>query len=239
MATTFTYSNDSGRPTGPFLRTMGRLFPGVRAVQEHIAPYAAAWERDNAEALTRTGPLWVALGDSMTQGIGASSHRGGYVGQLSTTLADRGWSHRLVNLSFNGARVQDVLDRQLPALREITDEQGDAALVTLIIGSNDLVAKAHREHLVERFTRLLEQLPRGTVVSNLPNPRREAVAVDDLLREADARGDIVLVDLRRDGAKSWRGRLAPDMFHPNDRGYADMAAGVERTLTRAGLPRRS
>ena len=237
MATTFTYSNESGRPTGPFLRTMGRIFPGVREVQAQIAPYATAWQRDNAEALRQAGPLWIAIGDSMTQGIGASSHRRGYVGQLSTTLAEHGWAHRLVNLSYNGARVQDVLERQLPALEQITREQGAAALVTVIIGSNDIVLGSHRDQLLDRFTQMLERLPQGSVVANLPNPRREAVAIDATLRGADASGDLVLADLRRDGAKSWRGRLAPDMFHPNDRGYAEMAASFERTLTRAGLPR--
>ncbi|MDQ2755004.1 MAG: SGNH/GDSL hydrolase family protein [Actinomycetota bacterium] len=237
MATTFTYSNVSDRPTGPFLRTMGRIFPGVRAVQEQIAPYAAAWERDNAEALRQTGPLWVALGDSMTQGIGASSHRRGYVGQLSTTLAGNGWAHRLVNLSYNGARVQDVLERQLPALEQITEEHGSAALVTVIIGSNDIVLGSHRSQLVDRFADMLERLPHGSVVSNLPNPRREAAAIDTLLRDRDERGELVLADLRHDGAKSWRGRLAPDMFHPNDRGYREMAAAFERALSRAGLPR--
>jgi len=33
-----------------------------------------------------------------------------------------------------------------------------------------------------------------------------------------------------------RGRLASDRFHPNDRGYAELASMLERAMDRAGLP---
>ncbi|MEO7060625.1 MAG: SGNH/GDSL hydrolase family protein [Lapillicoccus sp.] len=233
----FTYSNVSDRPPGRFLRVAGALLPGVRSVQGMVAPYAAAWERDNAVALAASGPLWVAIGDSMTQGIGASAHDRGYVGQLSARLTARGWAHRLVNLSVTGARVQDVLDRQLPALEALTATEGEPALVTVIIGSNDIFLRRHREHLLTGFTEMLDRLPAGAVVSNLPNPRGEARLVDALLRRRQDDGTLVVADMMRDGPRSWRGRLAPDTFHPNDRGYADMAAAFERALDRSGLPR--
>jgi lysophospholipase L1-like esterase len=171
----------------------------------------------------------------MTQGIGASAPDRGWVGQLSGRLATRGWDHHLVNLGVNGARVEDVLDRQLPALEALEPDGSRAALVTVVIGSNDVVVRRHRRGLVERFTEMLDRLPEGAVVSNLPNPHREARAVDAMLRERAAAGRLVLVDMRRDGPRSWRGRLASDKFHPNDRGYADMASVVERAIDRAGL----
>jgi len=82
---------------------------------------------------------------------------------------------------------------------------------------------------------MLDRLPEGALVSNLPNPHREARAVDAMLRERADAGRLVLVDMRRDGPRSWRGRLASDKFHPNDRGYAEMATVVERAVDRAGL----
>ena len=78
-------------------------------------------------------------------------------------------------------------------------------------------------------------LPDHAVVSNLPNPHREARAIDAMLRERADAGRLVLVDIRRDGPRSWRGRLASDKFHPNDQGYADLATIVERAVERAGL----
>lgn len=231
----FTYSNLSDRPPGQFLRIAGVFLPGVRAVQQEVAPYAAAWGRDNAAALAASGPLWVALGDSMTQGIGASAHDRGYVGQLSDRLAARGWAHRLVNLSVTGARVEDVLDRQLPALEAITASQGAPALVTAVIGSNDIFRRRHREHVVDRFTQMLDRLPPGAVVSNLPNPRQEARVIGALLQRREREGGLVVADMHRDGPRSWRGKLAADRFHPNDHGYAGMSAAFERALDRAGL----
>ncbi len=234
----FTYSNVSDRPPGRFVSVAGVLLPGVRAVQREVGPYAAAWERDNAEAVRSAGPLWVAIGDSMTQGIGASAHDRGYVGQLSHHLTGRGWGHRLVNLSVTGARVEDVLDRQLPALEALMASQGRPALVTVVIGSNDIFLRRYRERLLERFTEMLDRLPPCAVVANLPNPHQEARQIDTLLQLRQGDGGLVLADMMRDGPRSWRGKLASDRFHPNDRGYADMSVAFERALERSGLTSR-
>src|SRR6476469_1871327 len=168
----FDYSNLSERPRGPVLAALSAAFPGVRAVQEQVLPYAVWWESHNRVAAAGAGPLWVALGDSMTQGIGASAPDRGWVGQLSERLVARGWDHRLVNLGVNGARVEDVLDRQLPTLEALAADGGPAALVTVVIGSNDIVVRRHRRGLAERFGRMLDLLPEHTVVANLPNPHR-------------------------------------------------------------------
>ena len=221
------------RPPGPVVRALGRVFPGVRQVQAQTEPYAAAWGRANRAALTATGPLWVALGDSMTHGIGASAYDHGWVGQLSDRLRGDGWDHRVVNRSVTGARVDDVVDNQLPALEAVSAEEGPPALVTVVIGSNDVVSPRHRRGLAERFALMLDRLPDGAVVMNLPNPHREARRIDDLLRARAAGGQIVLADMRREGPRSWRGLLAADSFHLNDRGAAAMADVVENAVRRA------
>lgn len=221
------------RPPGPVVRALGRVFPGVREVQAQTEPYAAAWDRANRAALAATGPLWVALGDSMTQGIGASAYNHGWVGQLSDRLRGDGWDHRVVNLSVTGARVDDVVDTQLPALEAVCAAEGPPALVTVVIGSNDVVSPRHRRGLAERFAQMLDRLPDGAVVMNLPNPHREARRVDDLLRGRATAGRIVLADMRREGPRSWRGLLAADSFHLNDRGSAAMADVAENAVRRA------
>jgi lysophospholipase L1-like esterase len=227
------------RQPGPVVQVLGRVFPGIREVQAQTEPYAAAWARSNQAALAASGPLWVALGDSMSQGVGASAFDRGWVGQLSTRLRGTGWTHRVLNLSVTGARVEDLLDTQLPALDAAVSSAGPAALVTVVIGSNDVVSPRYRRGLADRFAELLDRLPDGAVVMNLPNPHREARRVDALLRERAATGRVVVADMRGEGPHSWRGLLAPDSFHPNDRGYAAMADVVEHALHRAGLPERA
>ncbi len=234
----FDYSNLSPRPPGRVIQMLGTVLPGVRRVQEQTQPYAERWAQANVAALQRSGPLWVALGDSMTQGIGASDYDRAWVGQLSDRLRADGWEHRVVNLSVSGARVAEVLEHQIRALDALTQAEGAPALVTCIAGSNDIVSPRLSRGLVDRFEALLDRLPRHAVVSNLPNPHQEARQIDALLQQRQREGGLVLADMLRDGPRSWRGKLAPDKFHPNDRGYAEMSVAFERALDRSGLTSR-
>jgi lysophospholipase L1-like esterase len=215
----FDYSNLNPRPTGPFVRAAALALPGVRRVQAQVAPYAAAWRRSNQAALGGSGPLWVALGDSMTLGIGASAYDQGWVGQLGRQLSLDGEAYRIVNLAFSGARVTDVLDRQLPAMQHLDQRP---ALVTVLIGSNDATRKAYREALPSSYTLLLSRLPPGTVIAAFGG-RQIAAQVSQLIEVAARQRGLIIADLRQGGPRSWRGRLADDHFHPNDLGYAGMA----------------
>lgn len=83
-------------------------------VARSVGAYATYWEQPRGEA---GGLLYVALGDSAAQGIGASRPERGYVGLIAQRLRDStGKSVQVVNLSRAGARIGDVLDRQLPAV---------------------------------------------------------------------------------------------------------------------------
>ena len=112
---TFSYSNLSGRPSSHVLNLLARILPGVRKVENEIAPYAAAWHEHNLAALASTDPLWVVLGDSLSQGVGASSIGHSWVLQAQRQLAAVDRNFRIINLSVSGATVPDVLDRQIPA----------------------------------------------------------------------------------------------------------------------------
>ncbi|HTZ44265.1 MAG TPA: SGNH/GDSL hydrolase family protein [Jatrophihabitans sp.] len=227
----FEYSNLNERPVGRFVTLAGRLVPGIARVQAQATPYAEAWRRANERALAAgPGPLWVALGDSLSQGIGASRYDRGWVGQLAGQLAAAGRPMRLVNLAVYGARVSDVLDRQLPALRSLGVEPD---LVTVLIGSNDLLRAATRRELPAGYELLLQRLSAGAVVGTMPNPRAAARAVNRSIERAVARRGLLMADLRQPRTRSWRGKLAADFFHPNDRGYSDLAWVFARAL---GLP---
>jgi lysophospholipase L1-like esterase len=198
-----------------------RLSPGVRKVQAEIDPYAAAWQEVNAAALRATGPLWVVLGDSMAQGIGASSYDLGWVGQLRVLLEEAGRRYRVVNLSVYGARVDDVLTRQLPAMRDL---EAVPDLVTVLIGSNDIASRKHRKNLRSNYDTLLRRLPPGAVIAS---PFRNFGLGKELnvriAAEAATRGFRIVNNRNDGGAASWRGKLSEDHFHPNDAGYAGLA----------------
>ena len=110
-------------------RFLGGLLPGATARRLQTRAFADEWAASNIDARHATGPLWVVLGDSASQGIGATTRDAGYVGVVHEVLRRRdAW--RVVNLSRAGAGVADVLARQLPDLAELTAKE-PAALVTL------------------------------------------------------------------------------------------------------------
>ena len=224
-AASWDYENLTGRPPGALLSAIGRALPRVAAVQAQVAPYARAWRAANLEALHGDRRRWIVLGDSMAQGIGAPSPFAGWVTQLQQMAQHRGVDLAVINLSASGARVSDVLGQQLPALRALPPHRRSAGpdIVTVLIGSNDLLARRNRELLPSRFGSLIRAVPAGSIVSTLPQPRRAAQAVNAELEAARAAGVLKVLDMHRHGPPSWRGRLAADHFHPNEAGYRAIA----------------
>ena len=210
-------------------------------------PVNSAWWKDQR---ARHGDLlYVAIGDSAAQGIGASRPSRSYVGQLARRLRDEtDRTVRVVNLAVSGATVGLALRDQLPHLRKL-----EADILTVSIGANDIVdwdpARFERE-----YRQLLELLPDHAIVADLPSfyvlPGRRAVAEGNRIirRLASERGLRVVrlhaVTARQSG---WGmvTQFAGDLFHPNDRGYrvwanvfwpavAARAAEVERERASSG-----
>ena len=145
---------------------------------------------------------------------------------------------RLVNLSATGARVQDVVRFQLPELAAL----GQPALVTVLVGANDMFPPARRPGAVPAFAELLSALPSGrSVVGTLPRRNRSARAINALVDAAAARGEVRIADMRGMTVRSLWGTRAEDLFHPNERGYAWIAGrftpAVEATLRQSDAPR--
>lgn len=186
-----------------------------------VRPTARYWQRRADEP---GDLLYVAMGDSTAQGIGASRPQRGYVGLLADDLAQRsGGIVRVVNLSVTGARIERVLREQVPAFeRLLRDESPD--LVTLGVGSND-AARTSPEAFRGALRRVLAVLPPGARVADVPDfqggPRLAAAAeLSRVVRDEVARRpDLVAVDLYdATRAMTWRD-YAGDFFHPGDRGY--------------------
>lgn len=77
---------------------------------------------------------YVALGDSLTAGVGAVSVSETFPYQLAEAIAKKqGRIVQLINLGVPGARAEDVLKEQVP---ELLRRQPD--IVTLVVGVNDI-----------------------------------------------------------------------------------------------------
>lgn len=210
MDGSFDYENLNPRPATVVSRAL-RLLPGVGRVASQTAPYAAWWREQNLRALGGTGPLWAVLGDSMSLGIGASDVERGWVPLAQRALADRGHAVRVLNLSFSGARVGDVLGRQLEALAaaEVTP-----TVTTVMVGSNDLLRPSLRRELADRYTALLDAVPDGALVATTPDGGGLAPVAEQVARHPR----VVAVPLRFAPSE-----VAGDRFHPDDAAYERVA----------------
>ncbi|MBT0567446.1 SGNH/GDSL hydrolase family protein [Williamsia sp. CHRR-6] len=212
------------------MRLLSLVLPGVRRVLAQREPYAQHWVARNRQAWARDRRRWVVLGDSMAQGIGAAHPEGGWAGQLEQRLHRTGHRLDLLNLSATGARTTDVLAQQLPILESVAHT---VDLVTVLIGSNDLFGgREHSERLPSAMAELVQRLPDGSVVATLPQPRDAAQAANAHIESAQRAGRIHVVDMRTAGPASWKGKLAPDFFHPNESGYSALTDAFEPVVRR-------
>jgi acyl-CoA thioesterase I len=175
----------------------------------------------------RPGELrYVALGDSLAQGIGASHPERGYVGLLAARIEClTGGGVEVINLSASGVMIDDVTRYQLPVLRSL-DPAPD--LVTVSVGTNDAGRRDHAR-LGARFEALCARLPSGALVADLPKfhrGRRAAAGRDAAatVRDVLARYPrLVPVYLDEPTAGAGLRMRSADLFHPNDRGYRHYA----------------
>ncbi len=162
-------------------------------------------------------PIWVVLGDSTAQGIGASSLDHGWVPRIETALADAKRRHAVINLSRSGADSAHVIHEQLPLLDHLPYAP---SLVTICVGANDLMRNPYPPRLARRLSRLAEAAPPGTVISTLPAPRFSptGIHVNRSIRHAAAEHGHLVAELGPHLVGPWKG-LSADRFHPNDVGY--------------------
>lgn len=191
-----------------------------------MADYRADWTAANAVACTVDGPLWVVLGDSAAQGVGASAHDRGYVGVVLDRLRQStGEPWRVVNVSRSGARTREVVDVQLPLARELAPD-----LLTAIVGGNDAL-RTRRVQWLRDVDDLCAALPRGAVVATTARGvfERKTQAVNARLREQAALHGLRVADLWAFTGPPYKGLYA-DGFHPNDTGYLQWADALSAAL---------
>jgi len=223
-------------PLGLFLVVLAVVLIGVRGedlleLRSSVATTADYWRQPRG---TPGGLLYVALGDSTAQGIGASRPELGYVGLVAERLRRAtGRPVRVVNLSRSGARIEDLLREQVPALSQLRPD-----LVTVAIGGNDVRAY-DPVAFADRVRRLTAQLPAGSVLADVPyfmhgRWERDALEASDAVRRSGVARGLAVVPLheaqRREGAIAMLNQFAADWFHPNDHGYRVWADAFWATI---------
>jgi acyl-CoA thioesterase-1 len=205
---------------------------GVTRMRAQCGSHAAYWRQTAAEAEATSGPLWLVLGDSAAQAVGATDPADGYVGRVRAVLARRdGVPWRVINLSTAGSLTADVIAEQLPRLHgmPVTPE-----LVSCNVGANDVLRTAPRR-LRSQLGEIAAGLPAGSVLLTLTAGLRGVGRsylgwLNAGIRTAAEQHGHRVADVERHFVPPWRGKFSPDGFHPSAHGYADWASAVLAAL---------
>jgi lysophospholipase L1-like esterase len=202
----------------------------------------------------------LALGDSLTEGIGDREQKGGYISRLRQQLLQHKGVRTItvVNLGKRGLRISqldDVVHQHIEAV-----EQADLIFIT--IGGNDMM-KIVRSHFFDlsyelfakeqkRFAARLDHLlatiravnRHATIVLiGLYNPFSSSLSnvpeIDDVIelwnngsKEVLKRYDRTIFVNVKDLFDNRDDVLYSDQFHPNEIGYEQMARRVYDELTK-------
>jgi acyl-CoA thioesterase-1 len=209
------------------------------------------WTRrgdERALPADRQAPLvYVALGDSTVEGIGASGPEATYVSALHRRLQAVYPAAQAVNLGRSGATSGDVVAGQLDRAIALQPR-----LVTVSIGPNDITGRIsvdrYEKHLATIFARLAQETSALVVANLLPDlavtprfratPARETVgrltvAFNEALVRQAREHRVLVVDLYGPSQREVPARpelIAADGYHPSDAGYARWAELVWASL---------
>jgi lysophospholipase L1-like esterase len=226
---------------------LGRWTDGVAELRSARTEFAAYWGAHNDQVLTKReralrdgadlDPLWVVLGDSTAQGLGAPGPRGGYVGQTLYQLRRTTGSHwQVLNLSVSGALMRDVLADQIPLL---DGQRPD--LVTCGAAANDILYSAPGKLFGDLRT-LLAAVPQDTVMLDLPLLSgfwgivgRMSVPyitrINRVIQEVATERRLRVAEVSRHFVPPWVGKFSVDNFHPSQDGYRDWSRALVEALT--------
>jgi lysophospholipase L1-like esterase len=205
------------------------------------------------EAHAPPEPLrFVALGDSLTEGLGdrapgGGDARRGWAGLLAASLPAPGRPVDLVNLARSGARTTDTAGEQLAAARSLRPH-----VAALIIGVNDTLRSAFD---IARATRAMDTTLRaltedGAVVLTacLPDPgrmlrmpralgcplARRMRALNEVVHELSHRYGAVHAHLAEHPMVGDREAWSVDRLHPSELGHRLLACEFHALLAARG-----
>ena len=214
------------------------MLHGIRTSQTQNARHTAYWAERNSRKAPEGAFLYVALGDSTAVGVGIDDVDDGYVMTTARRLAEKlGRDVQLINLGVSGAKVEHLVESQLPQLANLPEPD----LVTCDIGSNNVAwdRKFDPARFAASFETVVERLPERSFVGLVPSFgesffEHRVRRANRVISSAVARHGHLLADVYSPTSKQtlidrWH-NLAGDKFHPNHRGYAMWADAFWRVI---------
>jgi len=168
----------------------------------------------------------VALGDSLTAGLGLPESEG-FVPRLQAALAAKGIAVDVVNAGVSGDTSSDAMARLDWSVPDDTDA------VILEVGANDMLRGIKPQFTRTAIDTILQRLRERHIAVLLcgmraaPNLGADyARSFESIYPELAAKYDVPLYPFFLDGVAADLGRLQRDGLHPNATGVDVMVAGI-------------
>lgn len=180
--------------------------------------------------------VFIAMGDSTVEGVGASEHARSYTGIIYSMIKQKFPKATYHNFGKFGASTREVLADQLEHAIKLQPD-----LVTISVGANDInkkiLPKTFHKNLREIIERLQKETNAKIVINNLPDfSSSKAISLthrsisrliisryNKVIEKVASESDVFFVDLHKHSriyAKFYPELIAEDQFHPSDFGYA-------------------
>lgn len=185
-------------------------------------------------------PVYVAMGASDTQSVGASREDMGYVYQILRRLrAETGANWKLENVGKSGALVTDLAERQAPLAVRFKPK-----VITIWTGGNDVRGNISLTTFEQNLERIFQTLTTKTdaviAAANLPRMaeqpftatmsaseqqqmRSRADAINDITTRLARKYGVHVVDLGAGDLMYSPANMAADGLHLNDQGHTGLA----------------
>jgi len=202
----------------------------------------------NNQATTSPGLIYIALGDSLTAGVGVSDYEQSYPYLLAQKMAGTSTKVTLLNYSYSGARSSDLISELLT--KAIADKPD---VITLLIGTNDVHGNISPAQFKRNYETILTELKTQTKakinVINIPfigadsllwpphdyYYRTKTIRFNQIIKELAATYNFNYIDLAtptEQYASSTGPYYSTDNFHPSDLGYQYWSQVIYANLNR-------
>jgi acyl-CoA thioesterase-1 len=197
--------------------------------------------------------VFIALGDSAVEGIGATHHTRSYTGVIYAIIKEKFPRTEYHNFGKFGASTREVLSEQLDRAIKLHPD-----LVTISVGANDMNKKIMPKKFTENLRLIIERLQKETdakiVINNLPDfTKSSAISLTHRslsklviskynkgIEKVASESDVFFIDLHQHSriyARYYPELIADDKFHPSDFGHALWANTIMTSIENHIFPK--
>ena len=197
--------------------------------------------------------VYVAIGDSTVEGIGASHPSRSYTSIIFSSIQQQYRNAHYYNLGKRGAPIRQVINEQLERAIALHPD-----LITISVGANDIrlhtKLSIFEKELVSLISRLQSETSAQIVINNIPDfsltkavPKRlKPIAkvliqrFNSVIETVSEKAGVIYIDLHTQSrvyAKFYPEAVSEDEFHPSDFGYAIWANTIVTSIKHILYPK--